>query len=125
MNMVGAVKSCMSKYVTFSGRASRAEYWWFYLAVMIAYFVASIADGILGTLGILVAIVALGCILPFLSVFVRRLHDIGKSGWWYWIGVIPVVGTIIIIVFLVRKGEEGSNQYGENPYDVFSPDVFS
>jgi uncharacterized membrane protein YhaH (DUF805 family) len=101
-----ATQRCLSKYVDFSGRAPRSEYWWFYLTVMVAVVVASLMSEALG------ALVMLGLLLPNLAVSVRRLHDTGKSGWWLLMGLIPLVGPILLIVWLATEGDRQANVYG-------------
>ena len=120
MTFQEAIRSGLSKYITWQGRASRSEFWFFYLFFLIALVVASIIDGILGTktesgVGYLYILVVLGLFLPTISVVVRRLHDTDRSGWWYWIGLIPLVGLILLIVWWAAKGTTGSNQYGPDP----------
>lgn len=127
-----AVSSCFSKYVTFSGRAPRSEYWWFMLFLMLGQIVFGIIDAMMfGTGpddgGLLGVIFGLGVFLPALSVTVRRLHDIGRSGWWWWIYIIPLIGVIVIIVFACTKSQPGGNDYGPNPLtgDGDVADVFA
>ncbi|PZP56051.1 MAG: DUF805 domain-containing protein [Micavibrio aeruginosavorus] len=112
-----AIITCVQdKYVTFQGRASRSEYWYFALFNFLAGLIAGIIDAaIFGDTGILNLIVVLGLFLPGLAVGVRRLHDIGKSGWWLLISLIPLVGIIILIVFNCQKGDAESNIYGPPP----------
>ncbi len=112
MNMQTAVRTCFSKYVTFSGRAKRPEYWWFTLFNLIASVVLGIVDGAIFGIGVLGGLYALAILLPAISVTVRRLHDLGKSGWWYWIVLVPFVGFIILIYWLASAGTEGDNDYG-------------
>jgi uncharacterized membrane protein YhaH (DUF805 family) len=109
MNFQQAVQTCLQKYVDFSGRASRPEYWWFILAYMI---VAVIANFIHEYVYLIVALVFL---LPMLAVGVRRLHDIGKSGWWLLIGLIPVVGGLVLLYFAVQPSQPESNAWGAPP----------
>lgn len=101
-----AVSTCLSKYADFSGRAPRSEYWWFFLSV----FLASAITGVISDALQLVLI--LGLFLPQLAVAVRRFHDIGKSGLWLLIGFIPLVGAIILIVWLASPGDRRPNTYG-------------
>lgn len=131
MTFVEAIKTGLSKYVTWRGRASRSEFWFFFLFAMLCIFAASIVDRVLGTTfsmvnpvtglrqslgyGYVYMIVSLALFLPNLSVMVRRLHDTGRSGWWYWIVLIPLVGAILLIVWFATKGTTGSNEYGEDP----------
>ncbi|MBD0842867.1 MULTISPECIES: DUF805 domain-containing protein [unclassified Streptomyces] len=105
----------VKKYAVFSGRARRKEYWMYTLFYMIFAVVASIVD--LAVLGsqILSLVMALGLLLPSLGVTVRRLHDTGRSGWWILIALIPLVGGIVLLVFLCLDGEAGANKHGENP----------
>jgi uncharacterized membrane protein YhaH (DUF805 family) len=113
MSFAESVRSCFSKYVTWNGRAGRAEYWWFALFVLIFYVVGAVITAAVHS-AIPVILFALVIILPSLAVTVRRLHDTGRSGWWYWISLVPLVGGIILLVFLCT-GSEGPNQYGSGP----------
>lgn len=86
------------------------------LAVYIPVIIASVIGGAIGALFYIIAVVAwLGLILALISAAVRRLHDTGRSGWWYWIGLIPFIGGIWLLVLLVLDGDAGANQYGPNP----------
>ena len=114
MSFTDAVRSALTKYVTFSGRARRSEYWFFALASQIASVVASTIDNVLGT-QLFTYIVALGLLLPSLAVGIRRLHDTGRSGWWVLIGLVPVVGFIVLIVFYVQDSQPTTNAYGPSP----------
>ena len=109
---------CFKKYVEFSGRARRKEYWMFILFNMLAVFGFQILDVILGTEGLLGAGYSLAVILPSWAVFTRRMHDIGKSGWWWLIALIPLVGAIVLLVFACKDSEPGDNAYGPNPKGV-------
>ena len=128
-----AISSCFSKYVTFSGRASRSEYWWFVLFLFLGQIALGAVDVMMfgagaqgvGPLGGLFGLVVF---LPGLSAIVRRLHDIGRSGWWYWILMIPLVGFVASIAFLVvmlLRGTPGPNRYGPDPKDPSNAQVFS
>ena len=124
-----AVKTCFSKYATFSGRARRSEFWFYYLFVIIINAILGIllsigaaaggSSGGLGGFGTFVLIVmmiwSLAIILPTISVQVRRLHDTDRSGGWWWIGLIPFVGIIILIVFWVGEGTRAPNRFGPDP----------
>ena len=107
MSFIEAVKSCLAGYVKFSGRASRSEYWWFVLF----YFLVALVSAFLGH--IISGLVALALFLPSLAVAVRRLHDIGKSGWWILIGFVPLVGWLILLYFAVQPSQDGANDYGQ------------
>lgn len=111
----------MRKYAVFSGRARRAEYWYFFLIYTVVYLALAIADVILGTfsmengIGLLTGIFALATLLPSVGVSVRRLHDTNRSGWWLLLFLIPLIGTIVAIILLSLKGTEGENRFGPDP----------
>ncbi|MFH9015482.1 DUF805 domain-containing protein [Streptomyces sp. NPDC017943] len=111
----------VKKYAVFSGRARRKEYWMYVLFYAILAIVASIIDAVVFGSQILSLVLALGLLLPSLGVTVRRLHDTNRSGWWILIGLVPLVGGIVMLVFLCIEGEAGSNQYGHNPKFAGSP----
>jgi len=101
MTFAQAVRSVLSKYATFSGRARRAEYWWFYLFTILVSFASSAVDAVLNTafnneVGIIGTITSLGLLLPTLAVTARRLHDTGRTGWWMLLPVVPVLATIVV-----------------------------
>ena len=107
-------------YADFSGRARRKEFWVFTLFSVATGFMAQVIDGILGTtsgqaLGVLGILVPLALFLPGLAVTIRRLHDVGKSGWFYLIFLIPLVGSIWLLVLFCTDGQRGFNAYGPNP----------
>jgi uncharacterized membrane protein YhaH (DUF805 family) len=120
MGFAEAIRTCLEKYVGFSGRARRSEYWYFVLFTLIVSMVAGILDGILGTMdddtnvGVIGSIASLALLLPSIAVAIRRLHDTSRSGWWILIGLIPIVGWIILIVFYVQDSH-GDNTYGPSP----------
>jgi uncharacterized membrane protein YhaH (DUF805 family) len=114
MGMPDAVRTVLTKYADFSGRARRSEFWWFYLAYVIVSIIASVIDQALGTI-ILALIVGLAALVPTLAVGARRLHDIGKSGWWQLIGIVPLIGLIVLIVFFATEGHPGANKWGPSP----------
>ncbi|MEV7447895.1 DUF805 domain-containing protein [Streptomyces nigra] len=105
----------LKKYATFSGRARRKEYWMFVLFNTIAYILLMVID--LATIGsgVLAIIYEVAVLLPSLAVGVRRLHDTDRSGWWLLIALIPLVGAIILLVFLASDGKSEANKYGLNP----------
>ena len=112
----------IKKYAQFSGRARRKEYWMFFLFNTIFSIVASILDNIVfGTsiegFGYIYILYVLFAIIPSLAVGVRRLHDIGKSGWWLLISLIPIVG-LWLLVLLITDSQHGTNQYGSTPKEV-------
>ncbi len=112
MDIKTAVITCLTKYVDFDGRASRSEYWWFFLFQIIAIMVLSVVLSILGT------IASLALLLPALAVGVRRLHDIGKSGWWLLIWLIPFIGWLIAIYWAVQPSQTDANNWGAAPADT-------
>lgn len=107
MNFGQAISTCFKKYVDFSGRASRPEFWWFFLFQVIALGVSGMISDIL------YIIVALAMLLPGIAVGARRFHDIGKSAWLLLIGLIPVVNLLLIYWFV--QPSEGPNVYGGGP----------
>jgi uncharacterized membrane protein YhaH (DUF805 family) len=109
-------KSVLKKYTVFDGRAQRAEYWYFVLYNLIISIILNIISFIIkDKINILGVIYSLAVLLPGLAVAVRRLHDVGKSGWMLFISLIPLVGTIWLIVLMVRDSEPLENKYGPNP----------
>lgn len=102
-------------YVNFNGRARRKAYWMFVLFNIIAAVILGIIDNVIGTGGILGGLYSLAVLLPGIALGVRRLHDIGKSGWWLLIALVPLIGFIVLIIFAVTDSQPGENQYGPNP----------
>jgi len=125
MSLMDAVNKCLkSGYVDFSGRATRSEYWWFQLAMMIGLggfatvmfgAAAAIEGSIGGILAMLPLLAYLAILPPALAVIVRRLHDLGKSGWMILVGFIPLVGGILLLVWFLSDGQPQDNQYGPVP----------
>ena len=105
----------LKKYVAFSGRARRTEYWMFSLFNFIALILLAGIDGVLGTTPLFYLVYALGVLLPSLAVSIRRLHDTNRSGWWLLISLIPLVGPIVLLVFLCLEGEKQDNRFGVDP----------
>lgn len=116
MGFVDAVKVCLTKkFATFSGRASRSEFWWFTLFHWLCAAAASILGNLFGgfeTANAMQGLVSLALLLPGLAVFVRRMHDINKSGWFYLLIFIPIVGWIILLIWLCRRSDQGPNRFG-------------
>lgn len=120
--MIDSYLGVMRNYVTFSGRISRKNYWLYVLTYILIMIVAGIIDGLLGfgwmdgtyydPVSNLVSLVHL---LPSLAAGFRRLHDIGRSAWWYLIVLVPLVGMIVLLVFHVQRGDRGPNAYGPDP----------
>ena len=117
MDLQSSIKTCIAKkYADFNGRASRSEYWWFQLFYIIVTFVAVMFDAMYidnaQTMGPVELIATLGLLLPALSVTARRLHDVGRSGWWMLI-FITVIGLIPLIIWYVSVGTKSKNKYGK------------
>jgi len=105
--------SSVKKYADFKGRARRKEYWMFILFYLIFIVGLSVVDVLLGT-GVLSSIFMLLMLVPTISAATRRLHDTGRSGWWQLITLVPLIGSIILIYFLVQDSHD-ANDYGQNP----------
>lgn len=107
----------LKQYVDFNGRARRKEFWMF---ILINFVIAVVLSGIgyLIKTNVLSSIYSLAVLVPSIAVGVRRLHDIGKSGWLYLLILIPLVGLIVLIVFWAQDGVSGENEYGPNPKEV-------
>ncbi|MGB3072387.1 MAG: DUF805 domain-containing protein [Ottowia sp.] len=108
MDFMTAVKTCFAKFADFSGRATRPEYWWFVLAYVVVAIVASLIHEYVYILVVLVFLI------PMISAGVRRLHDIGKTGWLILLGLIPLVG-LVLLYFMVQPTQPQANEYGEPP----------
>jgi uncharacterized membrane protein YhaH (DUF805 family) len=108
MDFVEATKTCLRKYATFGGRASRSEYWWFFLFGLLVGAAASLFSERLN------ALVSLFLLLPSTAVGARRLHDIGRSGWWLLLWLVPVIGWIPLLYWAVQPSSP-ANQYGSGP----------
>jgi uncharacterized membrane protein YhaH (DUF805 family) len=122
MSFPEAVRTCLGRYANFTGRARRAEYWWFALFQVLVLVLAEIVDYAVGSgPAILTFLATLALILPSLAVSVRRLHDTGKSGWWILISFVPIVGPVVLLVFVLSGGDPAANQYGPSPKAVTGP----
>jgi uncharacterized membrane protein YhaH (DUF805 family) len=110
----GAIRQQFANVLNFNGRASRSAYWWYALALLIVDVVLQIISGVAGSsaLTLLISLILIVVGLSGLSVGVRRMHDSDKSGWMLLIGIIPIIGTIIVIVFLCLPGTPGQNRFG-------------
>ena len=112
------IKDYMNKYASFKGRATRAEFWTIILSHFILILIAGRYAAFTGRIsGIMFVIIVLGSICPSISVLVRRLHDTGRSGWWFWIGFIPF-GGIVLLVFTLLDSQDHDNKYGPGPYTM-------
>jgi uncharacterized membrane protein YhaH (DUF805 family) len=129
--MIDWVLEVFSKYAVFNGRARRKEYWYWYLfnfiisifisvvSFVISYSTGTETDTGMGWFGLFIYLVfiiySLGVIIPNLAVTVRRLHDTNRSGWWYFISLIPFIGGLLLLIYLIEDGTPGDNQYGPDP----------
>ncbi|MBL4805477.1 MAG: DUF805 domain-containing protein [Alphaproteobacteria bacterium] len=113
-----AITKGFTWYVNFKERSARYEFWYWTLFSFLVNLVAGLADGSLlsGGSGLASSIVSLGLLLPGLAVSVRRMHDIGRTGWWVLINFIPLLGQAIFIYFAVQPSEPHFNRFGENPF---------
>jgi uncharacterized membrane protein YhaH (DUF805 family) len=125
MSFADAIKTCFQKYAEFRGRAPRPEFWWFALLYYVVILVLGMpfvfgqpSFGWDGTrwavFGVIIGLASLALLLPYLSVGVRRLHDTGKSGAWWFIVLVPF-GWVVLLVFLASDGDPGWNRYGPRP----------
>jgi uncharacterized membrane protein YhaH (DUF805 family) len=105
----------LMKYATFNGRARRTEYWMFFLFNLIIGLVLWFTESLVGGPGVLYSLYTLAVLIPGIAVSVRRLHDTGRSGWWLLILLIPLIGAIVLLVFMAQDGTPGQNQHGANP----------
>lgn len=127
MNFTQAVNNFLRKYVVFTGRASRSEYWYAYLFYAIMVVLAMIGDfsltiqtltvdsNVEAPITFLSSLIGVILFFPILTVAIRRLHDTNRSGWWLLIIFVPLIGVIALIVFFCQRGTEGANRFGEDP----------
>lgn len=116
MDFATAVRTVILKrYADFQGRASRSEFWWFTLFAFLLNIVLQVITGLVPILGIIAIVIMLAVLIPSIAVAVRRLHDIGKSGWWYLLVFIPLIGALVLIYWFIQPGQSEDNQWGANP----------
>ena len=108
MTFLKSIETCFLKYADFNGRASRPEFWWFYLFNIICWIVAFAISPVIEI------VVIAGLFLPYIAVTARRLHDINKSGWLQLIGIIPLVGWIVMIIWCSTDGKRKNNRFGKS-----------
>ncbi len=135
MSFVDAIKSVFSKYATFSGRARRSEFWYWALFNLLVGAVLGALAGATGGIqfdqvtgmpsygatGVIANLVSLALVIPSIAVTVRRLHDTDRSGFWWFIGLVPFVGWIVVVVFCALEGTRGQNRFGADPKAVEQP----
>lgn len=123
MTFSQAVKVCLRKYFTFSGRASRTEFWLWQLFLFLAMVLPAVvmavlmpvASSFMEALSAVLFVAQVALYIPGLAAISRRLHDIGKSGWWQLLAFVPLIGAVILLVWWVRKGNAGTNRFGDDP----------
>ena len=118
MSFPQAIGSGFSRYVDFRGRSCRSEYWWWTLFVFIGAVVLSVLDALIGTPSVFSLLFNLAVLLPGFAVSVRRLHDIDRSGWWLLIAIIPIIGWIVLLIWALKRGDDGVNSYGADALRV-------
>lgn len=111
VGMGEAIKLFFTNYIKFEGRSNRGEYWWAVLGLFLVGIVLGIIDGLLG-IAVLGTVFSLATLIPGIAIGVRRLHDIDKSGWWYLIIFVPLIGVLVLIYFFVQKPTPGPNRFG-------------
>ncbi|WP_114965748.1 DUF805 domain-containing protein [Alkalilacustris brevis] len=114
MDFPTAIRTCFNKYVDFTGRAARSEFWYFVLFAILGNIAMGLFDRVIG-MAILGTLFGLAILLPGIAVSVRRLHDLGRSGWWYLLVFIPVIGWLVLLFWYVQPGTSGANEYGPDP----------
>jgi len=133
MGMTEAVKLFFSRYTDFKGRSSRGEYWWAYLGlvllIIVPYFLVVLftsmgIQAIAGLIGILLLIFYLAIIIPGIAIVIRRLHDLDKSGWWYFIALVPLIGGLLLLYWFCQPGTKGPNTYGGDPLGGMDVNAF-
>lgn len=125
MSFQEAVQSVFQNYANFNGRARRSEYWFFVLFTMCVSIILGIISAIFSgseamstILSVITGIFSLAILVPQLAVGVRRLHDVGKSGWYFLFGLIPLVGSILLLVWFCTDSQPGDNKFGPNPKNI-------
>jgi len=118
MNFPTAVKTCFQKYLDFKGRALRSEYWYFFLFAVLVMIVLAFAEKFLFIGPYPSLIISVVFFLPQIFAATRRLHDIGRSGWWQLIALVPVIGALVLLYWMIKKGQAGDNAYGPNPLGI-------
>ena len=114
MPFADAIRSVLSRYTEFSGRSRRSEYWWWTLASLLANLVAKVLDSVVG-ISLFQVLLFLAVVVPGLAVTFRRLHDTNHSAWWLFIGLVPIAGLIVLLVFFCSDSKPESNRWGASP----------
>ncbi len=114
MTFSESISTCFKKYFVIQGRASKSEFWWFQLLWSASFFIMFIFEGSEQVQYFFIGIIVI-IFIPLLTVGVRRLHDTGKSGFYYFWSLVPFIGSLIVLAFMLGDGTKGRNQYGDNP----------
>ena len=124
MTFIDSIKTCFKKYITIKGRAPRSEYWWFQ-AMFVPFFlfvvIMSEAENLESSSELIIwfyllcFVIVIISLIPVITVTIRRFHDTNKSGWYFLLGFIPLVGSLIVTVMMIPEGTKGKNKYGPNP----------
>ena len=112
MSYIEAIKSGYSNYAKFNGRASRSEFWWFVLFYAVVILIVNQIVSLTGLPIIISVLVWASFVLPMLGLYFRRLHDVDRTAWWILIAFVPLIGSIVLIVFWATPGTEGDNRFG-------------
>jgi uncharacterized membrane protein YhaH (DUF805 family) len=118
MNFDQAITAGFQNYVNFSGRAIRSEFWYWFLFVVLVVIASSVIDAVLFSeleLSPISTLAGLALILPGIAISIRRLHDLDRSGWWYLLVFVPLVGGIILLIWNCMRGTVGPNRFGPDP----------
>jgi uncharacterized membrane protein YhaH (DUF805 family) len=105
----------LQDYAVFEGRAQRQEYWMFILINILVVIALGIIEGLIGLSGVVTTLYSLAVFIPSLAVSVRRLHDTERTGWWLLIGILPLLGPLVLLIFYCIDGDYGDNDYGPDP----------
>ena len=127
MGFTDAVRTVLSRYAEFEGRATRPEFWWYALFYVLVQLAGGLLDAALfpnTVFGVVGNLAALALLLPTLAVTARRLHDIDRSGWWQLVGLVPVLGLFALIWFCAQRGTPGTNRFGQPPAPALEDGTF-
>ena len=124
MTFIESIKTCFKKYITIKGRAPRSEYWWFqamFVPLFLFVVIMSEAENLESSSELIIwfyllcFVIVIISLIPVITVTIRRFHDTNKSGWYFLLGFIPLVGSLIVTVMMIPEGTKGKNKYGPNP----------
>ncbi len=115
MSLSVAVSSCMRKFFTINGRAQRSEYFWFQFAYLFSVLISAIFAGTSGSFTLFYTSIFIGGVIPSITVTIRRLHDIDRSGWWILVLAVPIIGLFLWLIWFLERGTKGDNRFGSDP----------